>query len=220
MLLHSLLMNRGIFEADPYKAKIVAIATTKLSYSWGRVLVLGIGCNWLVNLAIWISSFYSTLTNKAIAIWATIFTFCALGFEHSVANMTLVCLLLLDFISRFLWVSIMVLVPGVSSFGTTSFPSPLVTSLVESAASVLFIGIFWISPTTRRILSKLIVVWVFELPFISVCVFFCMNFVFTHTTEENVNHFKWLIISSFLFLPLVESLLLSLNRHQWTMIKR
>lgn len=95
MLLHSLLMNRGIFEADPYKAKIVAIATTKLSYSWGRVLVLGIGCNWLVNLAIWISNFYSTLTNKAIAIWATIFTFCALGFEHSVANMTLVCLLLL-----------------------------------------------------------------------------------------------------------------------------
>ena len=220
MLLHSLFMNRGIFEADPYKAKIVAIATTKLSYSWGRVLVLGIGCNWLVNLAIWISSFYSTLTNKAIAIWATIFTFCALGFEHSVANMTLVCLLLLDFISRFLWVSIMVLVPGVSSFGTTSFPSPLVTSLVESAASVLFIGIFWISPTTRRILSKLIVVWVFELLFISVCVFFCMVFVFTNTTKKNVNHFKWLIISSFLFLPLAEPLLLSLSGHQWALIKR
>src|SRR5213596_1345586 len=52
-------------------------------------------CNWLVCLAIWMSARMTNDTAKCIAIFWCLFAFIGSGFEHSVANMTLLSIALL-----------------------------------------------------------------------------------------------------------------------------
>ena len=49
----------------------------------------GIGCNFLVNLAVWLwlRAKKGDFAGQAILIWFPIFAFVAIGFEHSIANM-------------------------------------------------------------------------------------------------------------------------------------
>ena len=51
-------------------------------------------CNWLVCLALWMSGRVAGDTAKCIVIWWCLAAFIACGFEHSVANMTLLSLAL------------------------------------------------------------------------------------------------------------------------------
>ena len=52
-------------------------------------------CNWLVCLALWMAARTTNDTAKAIVIFWCLFAFIASGFEHSVANMTLLSIALL-----------------------------------------------------------------------------------------------------------------------------
>src|SRR5437667_357176 len=52
-------------------------------------------CNWLVCLAIWTSARMTNDTAKCIAIFWCLYAFIASGFEHSVANMTLLSIALM-----------------------------------------------------------------------------------------------------------------------------
>ncbi len=63
------------------------MALTKLDYGFGQALVLGILCNILVCLAVWLTYSARSTTDKIIAILFPITAFVAAGFEHSVANM-------------------------------------------------------------------------------------------------------------------------------------
>jgi len=63
------------------------IAEAKVSLAFWQALVLGIMCNALVCLAIWMSYSARTTTGKILAIIPPITAFVAAGFEHSVANM-------------------------------------------------------------------------------------------------------------------------------------
>nr|WP_198003847.1 formate/nitrite transporter family protein [Methanocaldococcus sp. FS406-22] len=54
---------------------------------WLSCLIKGIGCNWLVNLAVMGSFAASSVIGKFFMIWFPIMTFVASGFEHCVANM-------------------------------------------------------------------------------------------------------------------------------------
>lgn len=67
----------------------VSIATGKVSKDMLALFFLGIGigCNWLVNLAIWQSARVQDGAGKILAIWFPIFAFVAIGFEHAIANM-------------------------------------------------------------------------------------------------------------------------------------
>jgi formate transporter FocA len=65
----------------------LAIANTKTSLGWGQAVALGVLCNALVCLAVWLSYGARTLTDKFFAILLPISAFVAAGFEHSVANM-------------------------------------------------------------------------------------------------------------------------------------
>ena len=47
-------------------------------------------CNWLVCMAVYISSMARDMAGKAIAIWFPISAFVTLGLEHSVANMFII----------------------------------------------------------------------------------------------------------------------------------
>jgi formate transporter len=65
----------------------VKIANTKVSLSFGEALVRGIGCNWLVCLAVWMALASRQIIGKIFAIFFPIMAFVAIGFEHNVANM-------------------------------------------------------------------------------------------------------------------------------------
>lgn len=68
-------------------ANILSIAETKCELGFGQAIVLGILCNILVCLAIWLCYSAKTTHGKILAIIFPITAFVAAGFEHSVANM-------------------------------------------------------------------------------------------------------------------------------------
>jgi len=65
----------------------LTIANTKTGLGWWQALALGIFCNALVCLAVWLCYSARTTTDKILAILFPISAFVAAGFEHSVANM-------------------------------------------------------------------------------------------------------------------------------------
>lgn len=65
----------------------VAIANAKVNLGFGQAIALGILCNALVCLAVWLCMSTRTTTDKILAIIFPITAFVAAGFEHSVANM-------------------------------------------------------------------------------------------------------------------------------------
>jgi formate transporter len=58
----------------------------KTSFSFGACFARGIGCNWLVCLAVYLSTMAQDLTGKYLAILLCISCFVAIGFEHIPAN--------------------------------------------------------------------------------------------------------------------------------------
>ena len=65
----------------------VRTAAAKISLSFTEALTLGILCNWLVCLAVWMSFGAKDGVSKAACIFFPIWVFIASGFEHSIANM-------------------------------------------------------------------------------------------------------------------------------------
>jgi len=65
----------------------LAIAAAKAQLPFGEALVLGILCNVLVCLAVWLSYSARTVIGKVVAVVPPVTAFVAAGFEHSVANM-------------------------------------------------------------------------------------------------------------------------------------
>lgn len=71
------------------------IAAYKMNSSIAELLARGALCNWLVCLALWMSARTTSDSAKAIVIFWCLFAFIASGYEHSVANMTLLSIALL-----------------------------------------------------------------------------------------------------------------------------
>ncbi|CAM3755287.1 formate transporter FocA [Parendozoicomonas haliclonae] len=65
------------------------IANAKLSHSFGQALVLGILCNLMVCMAVWMSYSARAASGKMLAMVLPVAMFIAAGFEHSIANMYL-----------------------------------------------------------------------------------------------------------------------------------
>lgn len=65
----------------------LTIAVNKVQLSFGEALVRGIGCNWLVCLAVWMALAARQTISKIFAIFFPIMGFVAIGFEHCIANM-------------------------------------------------------------------------------------------------------------------------------------
>lgn len=66
------------------------IVGTKLNYGFWQALSLGVLCNILVCLAVWLSYSAKNTTDKIFSVLFPISAFIAAGFEHSVANMFLI----------------------------------------------------------------------------------------------------------------------------------
>ncbi len=74
----------------PLAEYAVKLANTKCAEPFEMAFPRGVGCNWLVCLAIYMSLGAGDGISKAVLIWPPITAFVALGFEHSVANMTFI----------------------------------------------------------------------------------------------------------------------------------
>lgn len=68
-------------------ASALATARGKVQLDFGQAVALGILCNGLVCLAVWLSYSARSTADKVLAIVPPIAAFVAAGFEHSVANM-------------------------------------------------------------------------------------------------------------------------------------
>ena len=65
----------------------LAVAQTKLQLGFVQAVALGVLCNALVCLAVWLTYSCRTTTDKILAIVPPISAFVAAGFEHSIANL-------------------------------------------------------------------------------------------------------------------------------------
>jgi len=74
---------------------ILKVAAIKMSAGAKELFIRGILCNWLVCLAVWMSGRTQNDAAKLILIFWCLFAFIASGFEHCVANMTLLSLALI-----------------------------------------------------------------------------------------------------------------------------
>lgn len=80
-----------VFSADPYKSEVISYATKKqVTPEFHMIFLRGIGCNWLVSMGCYFALQGRDLASKLIGIWWPIFGFVSLGFDHVVANMTLI----------------------------------------------------------------------------------------------------------------------------------
>jgi formate/nitrite transporter len=78
----------GILTTHLTLARLTAIATLKghTETDW-QIFLRGVGCNWLVCLAVWMAMSAEDIAGKVLAIFFPIMGFVAMGFDHVVANM-------------------------------------------------------------------------------------------------------------------------------------
>ena len=77
----------GLLDAEPFSSAMAALSKLKVSLPPLTAFWRGIGCNWLVCLAIWLALTSDSLVGKAVGCWIPVAAFVVLGLEHSVANM-------------------------------------------------------------------------------------------------------------------------------------
>ncbi len=81
----------GAATATAFGARAIAIMGAKTGYvgmmGFYSAFLKGIGCNWLVNLAILLGICADDLIGKFFGIWFPIMAFVSSGLEHSIANM-------------------------------------------------------------------------------------------------------------------------------------
>jgi formate transporter len=70
-----------------FGATALAIAHAKVEFGFTQAIALGVLCNTLVCLAVWLTLSARTTADRILAIVPPISAFVAAGFEHSVANM-------------------------------------------------------------------------------------------------------------------------------------
>jgi formate transporter len=89
LLLVGLFFSSGLWKSGggALGSAAVAIGYAKVNLGFGEALVRGIGCNWLVCLAVWMALAARQTIGKIFAIFFPIMGFVAIGFEHCIANM-------------------------------------------------------------------------------------------------------------------------------------
>jgi formate transporter len=82
-----LVSKQYMFSGGALGANALSIANSKCGMDFFQAVALGIMCNALVCLAVWLTFSARSTTDKILAIVFPITAFVAAGFEHSIANM-------------------------------------------------------------------------------------------------------------------------------------
>lgn len=89
VFLAHMMANSGLFNSgnNLLGGVTIKIASGKVSLPFISAFYLGVMCNWLVCLAVWIAYGAKDMAGKILGIFCPIWLFITSGFEHSVANM-------------------------------------------------------------------------------------------------------------------------------------
>jgi len=138
----ALLFGKSTFLFDTAAAKMAAPAAA--------LFFRGLLCNWLVCLALWMAARMASDSAKCIAIFWCLFAFIACGYEHSIANMTLLTLALIGnhpdtvsiggMVHNLIWVTLGNIVSGAGFMGAAYWyvsspakPEAILTGLEANA---------------------------------------------------------------------------------------
>lgn len=66
---------------------VMSTAAAKCSLTFGEAFLRGIGCNFLVCIAVWIANAAKDVAGKIVGLFFPIMLFVVCGFEHCIANM-------------------------------------------------------------------------------------------------------------------------------------
>ena len=83
------LVQTGLVDASPLKEFVLGVGAAKMNAPFMQLFFRGILCNMLVCLAIWMATNAKEDIAKLVLIFWCLFGFIGSGFEHSIANMTL-----------------------------------------------------------------------------------------------------------------------------------
>ncbi|HQV12133.1 MAG TPA: formate/nitrite transporter family protein [Nitrospira sp.] len=84
-----LIVQSGVFAKGPTTELIEKVAAVKMGLPAWELFVRGILCNWLICLAVWMTGRTTNDTAKILLIFWCLFAFIGTGFEHSIANQSL-----------------------------------------------------------------------------------------------------------------------------------
>src|SRR5215216_1376978 len=89
LVLALLVAHSGALGGDPQRGFVETVAAGKMNLTFEAAFVRGILANWLVCLAVWCAMRTTNDVAKLGLIFWCLFAFISAGFEHSIANMTL-----------------------------------------------------------------------------------------------------------------------------------
>ncbi|KAL1301404.1 hypothetical protein AAFC00_005663 [Neodothiora populina] len=75
---------------DAEKTYAATGAASRVNTQWSVNFLRGVGCNWLVGMAIFFATANREGVSKIYGIWIAVTTFCVLGYQHCIANFLLV----------------------------------------------------------------------------------------------------------------------------------
>ncbi len=132
----------GAATITAFGTRAIAIAGAKVSYvgmmgMWSAFLK-GIGCNYLVNLAILLGICSDDMVGKFFGIWFPIMAFVSSGLEHSIANMY--------FIPAGIITSMLTGVPTTANWVNMWTANVIIVTLGNIVGALFFVGIlYWVA---------------------------------------------------------------------------
>ena len=137
--LAALLAWSGSFAGDPQRTFVENTAQAKMNLPFATAFVRGILANWLVCLAVWCSFRTTSDMAKLTMVFWCLFAFIGAGFEHSVANMTLLALALFQ--------------PHADTLTWMGYVNNLVpVTLGNAVGGAIFVaGAYWLASPIKRL---------------------------------------------------------------------
>jgi nitrite transporter NirC len=141
LLLAVILLNAGTLDAEPIRNLLTTVSAKKMTDPFMALFFRGVLCNILVCLAVWCSGRTKDDTAKLLVIFWCLFAFIGSGFEHSVANMTLLAMGVLANNG---------LNPNVTWAGYWYNMGPVILGNIVGGALVVGAGYWFVSPRQEK----------------------------------------------------------------------
>jgi formate transporter len=125
LFLAALIFVAGMYMGDhgQWGLNVLNISRHKLHHSFSEAVALGILCNIMVCLSIWMAFGAKSVTDKMFAVLLPVAMFVSSGFEHCIANMFMVpsAILLVNFAPAEFWTAIGYSASDFSDINTLDF---------------------------------------------------------------------------------------------------
>jgi nitrite transporter len=94
LILAWLVIQSGVLSAKPQHDLLEKVAALKMNLPAWELFIRAVLCNWLVCLAVWTAGRTASDPAKLVLIFWCLFAFIGSGFEHSIANQSLLSMAL------------------------------------------------------------------------------------------------------------------------------